>query len=670
MSHLWKACHVCAMVVLLGLSALGQTRSDEDVLSLGIAELGKIKVYSASRRLEQASVAPSSVSIITAEEIRRYGWRTLAEVLRSLRGSYTSYDRSYTYLGVRGFQRPGDYNSRVLLLLNGHRLNENVYGSALIGTEFPLDLELIDHIEVVRGPGSSLFGDNAIFGVVNVITRQPTNPYDIEVSGDVGSFLSRTGRISASATRGRLSSLISGSLYESAGQSSLYFPQFSSSNGGIAQNLDGNRYAHLFSDLQYGNLRLQGIYGSRRKIIPTADYETNFNDPGTRITDTIAQFGADYKRSITDKTDLEVRSFYQHYNYDGTYAYGGTNSPDRYLNYDSSLADSTGLDAILDHQMGRHHLTLGTSYEHSFRVDQQNHDAGLPLILNDHRTPWLSAVYGELALDLGHYLTLHAGTRFDYFDAYGAALSPRTALVYAPNPKTSVKYIFGRAFRAPNVYENYYMDGVSTERPLRPLQKENIQSHELVFERNLTPWLGATLDAYYNSLDNLVEWVPDPANGMTHAANIGQDHGRGIEVELNAKWKSGWQGRASYSLADAHNPLNRQRLDNSPLHQAKLNAIIPATRHAFGGIELLYASAQQTYQQTRVAPSFLTNLSLSTTPFWGGFELSATCYNATNRRWFSPSPPSTTEPAILQDGRTFRFKLSYRFSKDASRVLP
>ena len=157
---------------------------------------------------------------------------------------------------------------------------------------------------------------------------------------------------------------------------------------------------------------------------------------------------------------------------------------------------------------------------------------------------------------------------------------------------------------------------------------------------------------------------------MTHAANIGQDHGRGVEVELNAKWKLGWQGRASYSLADAHNPLNRQRLDNSPLHQAKLNAIIPASRHAFGGIELLYASAQQSYQQTRVAPSFLTNLSLSTTPFWGGFELSATCYNATNRRWFSPSPPSTSEPAILQDGRTFRFKLSYRFSKDASRVLP
>jgi outer membrane receptor for ferrienterochelin and colicins len=325
---------------------------------------------------------------------------------------------------------------------------------------------------------------------------------------------------------------------------------------------------------------------------------------------------------------------------------------------------------MLDHQMGRHHLTLGTSYEYSFRVDQQNHDAGLPSLLNDHRTPWLSAVYGELALDLGHHLTLHAGARFDYFDAYGPALSPRTALVYAPNTKTSIKYIFGRAFRAPNVYESYYMDGISTERPLRPLQKENIQSHELVFERNLTPWLAATLDGYYNSLDKLIDWEPDPTNGMTHAGNIGQDHGRGVEVELNAKWRSGWQGRASYSIADAHDPVNRQRLENSPLHQAKLNAIIPVTRNAFGGVELLYSSAQQSYLQTRVPPSFLTNLTLSIKPFWGGFDLSASCYNATNRRWFSPSPPSLTGPAVLQDGRTFRFQLSYHFSNDDNRRVP
>jgi len=107
-------------------------------MSLNIEDLTQVKVYSASRHMEGLREAPSPVSIITAEDIRRYGWRTLREALRSLRGFYTSYDRQYTYLGVRGILRPGDYNSRVLLLINGNRVNENVFSSAPMGNGIPL----------------------------------------------------------------------------------------------------------------------------------------------------------------------------------------------------------------------------------------------------------------------------------------------------------------------------------------------------------------------------------------------------------------------------------------------------------------------------------------------------------------------------------------------------
>ena len=132
--------------------------------------------------------------------------RVLGEALRSLRGFYISDNRQYTYLGVRGFMRPGDDNPRILLLVNGHRLNDKIYDTAAIGTEFPLDLELVDHIEVVRGPGSSLYGTNAIFGVIDIITREPGQKAAVEVSGDAGSLWSRRGRAtlmgSLSAARG------------------------------------------------------------------------------------------------------------------------------------------------------------------------------------------------------------------------------------------------------------------------------------------------------------------------------------------------------------------------------------------------------------------------------------------------------------------------------------
>jgi outer membrane receptor for ferrienterochelin and colicins len=126
-----------ARTSLLGLIALlapslgfdrcaAQAQSDQDVMTLNVEDLARVKVYSASRHEEEVRDAPASVSVITAEEIQRCGWRTLGDVLGSLRGFYTSYDRNYTYLGVRGFLRPGDYNSRILLLIDGHRLNDNV----------------------------------------------------------------------------------------------------------------------------------------------------------------------------------------------------------------------------------------------------------------------------------------------------------------------------------------------------------------------------------------------------------------------------------------------------------------------------------------------------------------------------------------------------------------
>ena len=670
---------VCRLMALSVLSlaathALGQSQSDQDLLSLNIADLSRVKVFTASRHLEEVREAPSSVTVITADEIRGYGWRTFADMLSSVRGLYTSYDRNYDYIGVRGFMRPGDFNTHVLLLLNGHRLNDNALDSAALGAEFPLDLELIDHVEIVRGPGSSLYGTNAIYGVINVITRASPAPSAIEVSGDVSSFLTRSGRMTASTTRGEASAIISGSLYDSAGHASLFFPEFASpqTNNGFADNIDGGRYAHFFSDLRYGNLRVQAIYSSRMKIAPTAPSGTTFNDPGTRLTNTQGLLDVDYRRSLSANTDLDLHGTYDHFNYHGTYAYQAPFG--RVLNFDTAYADSSGLETTLDRQFGPHHLTVGANYQYSFRVDLENNDPGVPPFLSDHRTPWQAATFAEATFRLGHGVTLHGGGRFDYFSVHGDAFSPRAALVYSPTSSTTLKYIYGTAFRAPSDFDDYYTDGSTIERPLKPLQKESVMSHEVVVEQRLRSWLGMTVDGYYNGLDRLIDWTVDPSNGMAHAANVDQDRGRGLELELDAKRTSGWgsgiEGRASYALADARNRLSGERLDNSPLHLAKFNAILPATRHGFIGVEALYTSTETTYQLTRVPRWFLTNLTLSTRPLWGGWEFSASCYNAFDRRYFDSVGLNMVQPAIQQDGRTYRFRISYRLGGEKKRSVP
>src|SRR6185295_5048679 len=103
--------------------------------------------------------------------ISRYGYRTLADILQGVRGMYVTNDRNFSLIGTRGFANPGDYNSRILLLVNGHRVNDNIFGQAEIGAEFGLDPAMFERVEIIRGPSSSLYGDSAFFAVVNVITR-------------------------------------------------------------------------------------------------------------------------------------------------------------------------------------------------------------------------------------------------------------------------------------------------------------------------------------------------------------------------------------------------------------------------------------------------------------------------------------------------------------------
>src|SRR3954452_11166967 len=159
-----------------------------DVADASIEELGRIKVYTASKHLQSGTDAPSSVTVITADEIQKHGYRTLADILQTVRGFFVTYDRNYSSLGVRGFARPGDLNTRVLLLVDGHRLNDNIYDEAMLGTEFPVDIDLISRIEVIRGPVSSLYGSNALVAVVNIITRRGRNLNGLELSSEAASF--------------------------------------------------------------------------------------------------------------------------------------------------------------------------------------------------------------------------------------------------------------------------------------------------------------------------------------------------------------------------------------------------------------------------------------------------------------------------------------------------
>src|SRR5262245_41069408 len=191
----FPATSLLACLIALGLAggsagsaAAGAAPGTQDLAALPLDALLDMPVTGASRLPAPLTETAAAVTVVTADQIRALGYRTLSEVLASVRGVMVTSDRSYDYVGVRGFYAPGDYNTRVLLLIDGNRVNDNLYDQAYIGTEFPLDVALVDRVEFIPGQASAVYGANALFGVINVVTKTPRADDPFQVEAAAGSF--------------------------------------------------------------------------------------------------------------------------------------------------------------------------------------------------------------------------------------------------------------------------------------------------------------------------------------------------------------------------------------------------------------------------------------------------------------------------------------------------
>ena len=337
-------------------------------------------VYGASGFKQKISEAPASVIIITSDEIKSHGYRTLADILRNVRSCYVSYDRNYSYLGVRGYGPPGDYNSRVAVMIDGHRLAENIFNASSIGTDFPIDVDLIDRVEVIRGPNSSLYVASAFLGVVNIITKRGRALNNVHVAGDAASFGTYQGRLTYGNTFGSgLEVLLSASSYKSQGQGRLFFKDFDApaTNNGIAVNADDDRSVQYFANVRWGDFTSHGVFGSREKGIPTASFGTVFNDAGTRTIDARGYLDLQYRREFARGWILANQAYYDRFTNDGTYIYDYSSfgGPSRVVNKNYSHGQWLGDELSVSKPVfGTHRITIGSSYRDNFQQDQGNFD--------------------------------------------------------------------------------------------------------------------------------------------------------------------------------------------------------------------------------------------------------------------------------------------------------
>lgn len=660
------ACSTAAAIVM-ALSLLAGAvppalAAPTDLTGLSIEELLTVEVSTASKFLQKTTEAPAAVTVISAADIRSFGYRTLADILRSVRGLFVTYDRNYQYAGVRGFNRPGDYNSRILLLVDGYRVNDAMYDTASIGQEFFLDVDLIERVEVVRGPGSSLYGSSAFFGVVNVITRSAAEVGGLELSGEAASF--GTGK--ARATLGRqcgngASALLSASYFDSQGQD-LFFREFDApaTSNGVAHGLDYESARRVFGKLALGGWTLTGAYSERVKGVPTASYGSAFDDPRTQTEDSQAALDVGYYRALSRRVSLSSHVSYGGYFYDATFPY---DRPPVTVNHDRTSGEWWGVEAKLVSLFDAHTLVTGAEYRDNYRLKIMNRDAGFtPAFLDTRHSSRREALYLQDEWALSKVLLLNAGLRFDRYSTAGEAFNPRVALIYAPWDSTTLKLLYGTAFRSPNAYELFYNSAALGSKANLALKPEEIATYELVAEQAIGHNFRLTASAYWNDIHNLINYVVDPADDLLVFQNLGRVKGRGVELEAERAWTGGTRLRVSYSRQSTRNDDTGKELENSPRDLAKVNYSVPLFAGALrAGAELQYTGGRKTLGGGTAGGYWLTNVTLLTGRIARNLELSASVYNLFDRRYVDPGRPEHLQDTIPQDDRSYRFTLSFRY---------
>jgi outer membrane receptor for ferrienterochelin and colicins len=638
-----------------------------DLTKLSIEELMNVTIESVSKFEQKISEAPASVTIVTSDDIKKFGYRTLADILRSVGGLYVRYDRSFSYLGFRGLGRLGDFNTRFLLLVDGHRMNDDIFGQGFIGNEFNIDADLIDRVEVIRSASSSLYGTSAFLGIVNVKTKTGESLKGVEFSGEGGRFSTYKGRLSyGNKFDNGLELLVSGSRYGSRGDDRLFYKEYNSpaTNFGIARNADDEGAGNVFASLSFQDFSLEGGFIKRSKEIPTGAFNTVFNDDDTKTADSRAFLDFKYEREFADQLRFKARVFYDYFKEIGNYIvdYADPGDPPFIVkNIDDLRSQAVGGEWQLSKTLfGGHKLILGAEYKNAFQQDLRNYDIAVYLNKKTQSLNW--GIYAQDEFELFKGFRVNAGVRYDRYSSFGGTVNPRVGLVYQPYEKTIFKLLYGQAFRAPSVFDLNYNDGGDTQKAPTKLDPETIRSVEFSAQQYLGFNLWGSARLYYNRIENLIALLTDPADGLLVFQNTKGANQKGVELELEGRWQNGVRGRLSYALQQTEDLDTHKILLNSPTHLVKFNSVAPLWRDKlYLGLETQFTSLRKTILGNPARPYFITNVTLFSEKIINGLEASASVYNVFDKKYSDPAGPEHIQDKLQQDGRGFRFKLTYRF---------
>ncbi|MDC8770703.1 TonB-dependent receptor plug domain-containing protein [Roseateles albus] len=624
----------------------------EELLRQPLKEVPRdVEVSTASRFTQSAAQAPSTTYVITANEIARFGFRNISDILRALPGLYTTSDGFFSYVGARGLGRPGDLNTRLLFLIDGMRVNENVYDAALLGGDFFLDAELIERVEFTPGPGSALYGNNAFLGVVNVMSKRADKLGGAELRASRDSLGLQQARISLGH---RSEAGWEGWLAASeARQDHIALPYETPPEAVNAQReLLWTNSKRLFGSFNAGDWALRAGYS-----------EAKLGAPSYRAESMPAQFDQAYilsdnsfvalnhERSLGPDWDLFASVSAKRSNYrdrfpsmdpqSGQQRLFGTTSRGRWSNWDLRLSTR---------RWANHRLMAG--------LELQN-DAEMRILTGLEGEPALQEFFGDNRRvgifvqdewQIADKQQLILGLRRDSSKVADPSINPRLAWVWSGVSDATLRLMYGSAFRAPNLNEFALNSSWEVALP----KPERVRTLEAAWDQALTPQLQYRVSVFASRLLDLIELNQVDLPVYENSRPL---RNYGSELELERRWDQGARLRMGLSLQRSRDEQGAG-LSNSPAALFKLFYSQPIWGDA---LQLSWQSFAMSQRQTAAQslPGYwLNNVNLLWRPRLD-VDLSLGFYNLGNTRVIDR--PRVDQSASQQPGRSVQLALSWRF---------
>ncbi len=602
-------CFKLIMPFLLWLWLTPVAYAVDDYFDMNLQDLMQVEVEITSGIRQRLGQAPAVATVITSEDIRAIGARDLNEVLETVPGLHVVIDHQFgnPKYAIRGMV--STFNPEVLVLINGISIKSIFVGNrGLIWGGMPV--EAIERIEVIRGPGSAIYGSDAFSGVINIITKSAIDINHLESGIRYGSFDTKEAWVLAGDSVKGLDMAFIAEYRETDGHQENIDSDLQTliDNAlvplGVAPvslapdsvNLSGRNWDFRL-DLAYQNWQFRAGYQKRRNIGSGAGVAQAL-DPHSRYASNRWNYDLTYHNpEVTENWDILMQLSYLSMNQEvdkdlvlfppgafaGAFPEGVIGNPEVFEQH--YRFKTVGLYSGFDKHLLR--FELGYTLSELYKVKESKNffitDAGafVPLgaTIDFSDTALVFLTEGDR---INRYISLQdqwsfienweltTGIRYDNYSDFGETINPRMALVWNTTNKLTTKLLYGEAFRAPSFNETRAINNpVALGNP--NLDPETIRMLELAFYYQAQDNLQLGFNTFYYIWEDIIQFVADSARATTRTAqNAGKQIGYGFELEALWQIQDNLRLQGNYAYQKSKDDETNKPAGNTPNHQIYL----------------------------------------------------------------------------------------------------